>query len=337
MSAAVFIRLVLLAAIFAAVLMLNLCSGELQLSPAQLFEAIQAAFGSGQAGDTAGQILMDIRIPRALAAALVGAALGVSGYLLQSLSQNGLADPYLTGVSSGAGLAVAAAVMLGADLHFLPLISLAGGMGAAAVVVLLAKTAEGISITRLLLAGVALSAFCGALVTMLVCSGQGSSKSQSIYYWLAGTVSGSTWQQLGSAAVYVCTGSLLAFVSSKSLRLLSLGTSSARSLGLDVGKAQLLVLFAAVLLCSAAVSLGGIVGFAGLIAPYFARLLYGRDERVLILSSGISGSILVLLSDLLARTLSAVHEPPLGTLLSLVGGPFFIYLLLKREEGVARL
>ncbi len=307
------------------------------MSLSELLDSANSWLKHIDSANTANQILFDIRLPRALAAALVGAALGISGYQLQSLSNNGLADPYLTGVSSGAGLAVALSVIAGVDFGLIPMISLAGGMAAAFVVLLMAKTAKGISVSRLLLSGVALSAFCGAVITILICSGQGSLRSQGIYYWLAGSVSGKSWTDLASTGVYIAAGALLAFVTSKPLRLLSLGSDQAAALGVDVGRAQLAVLLSAILLCSSAVSLSGIVGFAGLVAPYFARQMFGRDERAHIISSAFVGAVFVLLSDLAARTLFAAHEPPLGTLLSLVGGPFFIYLLMKKEDGVYRL
>jgi iron complex transport system permease protein len=337
MPTAVFFRFILLAALLAAVVLLNLCAGEVQLTPAQVFDGLSAWAQQAGAGDPSMQILLDIRFPRALAAGLVGLALGISGYQLQSLSNNGLADPYLTGVSSGAGLAVAAAVIYGVDPGFIPVLSLAGGLAASFVVLLLSKTADGISISRLLLAGVALSAFCAAVITLLICSGQGSARSQGIYYWLAGTVSGKSWSDLANTSAYIVGGFLLALLTSKPLRLLSLGSSTAQALGVEVARTQLAVLFSAILLCSAAVSLSGIVGFAGLVSPYFARQLFGRDERAHIVSSAGIGAVLVLLSDLCARTIASGQEPPLGTLLSLIGGPFFLYLLMKREDGAYRL
>lgn len=337
------IRFILLFFVFAAVLLLNLCSGEVQLSVQEVWLALSQWWQSTvqhvsiPEASASYQILVDIRLPRALSAALVGAALGTSGYLLQSLSGNGLADPYLTGVSSGAGLAVAFSVMAGVDFGLIPLISLGGGIAASVVVMLLAKSNEGISVSRLLLAGVAISAFCSAVITLIICSGNGNIKSQGIYYWLAGTVSGRTWSELGACAAYVAVGATVALLMSKPLRVLSLGESTAASLGLSVGKAQGGILLAAILLCSAAVSLSGIVGFAGLVAPYFARKFFQRDERELICASALFGSLLVMLSDLAARTIAPGQEPPLGTLLCLVGGPFFLYLLLKREDGVYKL
>lgn len=337
MNTVVFLRFILLAALFIGVLLLNFCYGEVQLSLAEVLQALSHWASNATQTDTSFQILLDIRMPRAFAAALVGAALGISGYQLQSLSNNGLADPYLTGVSSGAGLAVAIAIIIGIDLGFIPLISLAGGLAASFVVLLLSRTSDGISVSRLLLSGVALSAFCGAIITLLICSGQGSVRSQGIYYWLAGSVSGKNWTDIGCASIYIGVGCLIALITSKPLRLLSLGSATASSLGVDVARSQLSVLFSAILLCSTAVSLSGIVGFAGLVAPYFARQLFGRDERAHIFAAAFIGSVLVLLSDLAARTLASGQEPPLGTLLSLIGGPFFIYLLMKRSDGAYRL
>ncbi|MBX9690681.1 MAG: iron ABC transporter permease [Candidatus Obscuribacterales bacterium] len=337
MKGLLFFRFLLLAAALIGILLLNLCLGEVNFSLGEVLRLILDFIQKQNSTESTMAILMDIRLPRALAACLVGASLGISGYQLQALSNNGLADPYLTGVSSGAGLAVTIAIVLGVDFAFIPALSLAGGLAASTVVLLLSKSNEKISVSRLLLCGVALSAFCGAIITMLICSGQGSVRTQGIYYWLAGSVSGKSWTEISSAGVYIAAGVVLALLTSKPLRLLSLGSSTAQSLGLEVLKAQIAVLFSAILLCSASVSLSGIVGFAGLVAPYFARQFFGRDERSHIISSAGIGACLVLLSDLAARCLSGGQEPPLGTLLSLIGGPFFLYLLYKRSEGVYRL
>lgn len=337
MRSTVLFRFILLTAVFAAVVLLNLCAGEVHLSIAEVLNGLAAGLQGNAANDTVMQILLDIRMPRVLAAGLVGLALGISGYQLQALSNNGLADPYLTGVSSGAGLAVAAGVIYGVESGYIPLLSLTGGLAASVVVLMLAKSKDGISISRLLLSGVALSAFCAAIITLLICSGQGSTRAQGIYYWLAGTVSGKSWAEVSYTSIYVAAGVLLAFITSKPLRLLSLGSVTASALGLEVTKTQLAVLFSAILLCSASVSLSGIVGFAGLVSPYFARQIFGRDERAHITSSAMIGAILVMMSDLAARTIAPGQEPPLGTLLSLIGGPFFIYLLMKKQDGVYRL
>ncbi len=324
------LRILLLLLVVSGVFLLSACLGEVQLSVAQVLETI---FSNGglNADEGVREILLQIRIPRVLTAALVGATLSVSGFLLQSLSNNYLADPYLTGVSSGAGLAVAICMIAGLNFALLPAAALIGGVVSSLIVATLAKTPAGLSIQRLLLSGVALSAVCGGLTTLLICTAGGSARAQGIYYWIAGSVGGKGWAELAPACVYAVVGIAIAFAMSKPLRLLSVGQASAASLGVNVARCQAIVLAAAVLLCGSAVSLSGLVGFVGMIAPYLARRLFGRDERVLMLASAGLGAILVMISDLAARTLTGAQELPLGTLLSLIGGPFFLFLIFHHD------
>jgi iron complex transport system permease protein len=326
----VILRILLLLLLVTGIFLLSACIGEVPVSPPQVLSAFFSTTVPAT-DDGTREILMQIRIPRVLTAALVGAALSASGFLLQSLSNNYLADPYLTGVSSGAGLAVAICMIAGANFAFLPVAALLGGIIAASIVSTLAKTATGISMQRLLLSGVALSAVCSGVTTLLICMAGGSVRAQGIYYWIAGSVGGRTWSELGPAAFYVAVGMIVAFVMSKPLRLLSVGQTSAASLGLNVARSQGVVLASAVLLCGAAVSLSGLVGFVGMIAPYLARKMFGRDERLLMFSSGVLGAALVMLSDLAARTLTGAQELPLSTLLSLIGGPFFLFLIFHHD------
>lgn len=320
---------VLLFALLAGSLLLNLCIGETSVAPG---EALALLFSSPH--DTSSPlrpVLLDIRLPRLIAAALVGCALGISGYLLQTLSRNFLADPYLTGVSSGAALAVAAVMLFALDFAFVPVAALTGGMLASVIAAGMARTAGGISVTRLLLAGIAISAICSSLITLLVTSSGEVARAQGVFYWLAGSLAGSDWAQLKASSTYIVVALAVALLISKPLRLLSLGSQSAASLGLNVARTQWIVLFTAVVLCGTAVSLSGIVGFVGLIAPQVARRLFGRDERCHIIASGAAGAVLVLISDLCARVLGHGQELPLGTLLSLVGGPFFLWMVLQRQ------
>lgn len=321
---------VLLFALLIGSFLLNLCIGETSLAPG---EAISLLLSAPQDGSSAlRSVLLDIRAPRLIAAALVGCSLGISGYLLQTLSRNFLADPYLTGVSSGAALAVATVMLFGLEFSLVPVAALGGGMLASVVAAGMARTAGGISVTRLLLAGIAISAICSSLITLLVTSSGEVARAQGVFYWLAGSLSGADWTQLKSASVYIAVALVVAMLISKPLRLLSLGSQSAASLGLDVARTQWVVLCTAVVLCGTAVSLSGIVGFVGLIAPQIARRFFGRDERSHIVASGAVGAVLVLISDLCARVLGHGQELPLGTLLSLVGGPFFLWMVLKRQD-----
>ncbi len=327
-------KIVILLLVLAGGFLLNLCLGEIFVSPSQ---ACQAVMGAPPLGLEPGiyEMLWQIRLPRLLAAFVVGTGLSISGYLLQALSRNYLADPYLTGVSSGAGLAVVLASMGSLDFALLPVAALAGGLVASLIVAFMSSTSSGLSITRLLLSGVAISAICGSLITLLLTCATGAVRAQGLLFWLSGSISGRGWAELTPAAFWVGAGTIAAFILSKPLRLLSLGSHGAAALGLNVALAQWLILATAVVLCGAAVSLSGLVGFVGLIAPYLSRQLFGRDERVHLVTTACLGGMLVLLSDLAARTLAPGQELPLGTLLSLIGAPFFLWLVLKQKgEGL---
>lgn len=324
------LRLICLVVLLWAGLTVSLCLGDVFIGPTQVKDLL---FGGRPAGDFTAlhDIIWEIRLPRLLIATTIGIALSVSGYVLQTLSRNQLADPYLTGVSSGAALAVAAGMIAGLDFSLVPVAAFAGGLAAGLIVSIMARTAGGLSVTRLLLAGVALSSVCGALITLVITQTGDASRTQGLLFWLAGGIAGRSWQELGPATVYATIGLAGAFLMSKQLRLLSLGTDGARALGLDVARAQWLLLSIAVLLCGAAVSISGLVGFVGLIAPNLSRMFFGRDERVNLIAAALIGGVLVIFSDLAARTLGQGQELPLGTLLALVGGPFFLYLVGMRK------
>ncbi|MBX9668154.1 MAG: iron ABC transporter permease [Candidatus Obscuribacterales bacterium] len=325
------VKVVLLLTVAVVALIINLSVGDVSISPQSALQAVFSPNSAQQVSASDIEIIRQIRLPRVLVAMTVGAALSVAGYLLQSLSRNHLADPYLTGVSSGAGVLVALAVSANVNFEFVPLIAFVGGLGASIIVGGLARSARGLSVTRLLLAGVGLSAICGGIITLVVTLGGDPVRAQGIFFWLAGGISGKTWEEFLPAAGYTLVGCLGALVLSKQIRLLSVGTEQAKSLGVNVDVVQWAILFVAVLLSGSAVSLAGIVGFAGLVAPHLSRNLFGRDERVQIFTSAVIGMILVMLSDLLARSLVEGQELPLSTLLSLIGGPFFLLLVARQK------
>ncbi|MGD9679918.1 MAG: FecCD family ABC transporter permease [Candidatus Obscuribacterales bacterium] len=326
------IRLVILIALAALGLLLNICVGDVRIDPLLALQSVFAPHSLPESCSTSLDIIWQIRLPRLLTAATVGAALAVSGYLLQSLSRNYLADPYLTGVSSGAGLTVALGLTFGLSFSMVPLAAFAGGLVASIVVALLSRNPTGLSMTRMLLSGVALSTICSGLITLIITNGGNPVQSQGIFFWLAGGIGGRTWDELIPAATYTVVGCLVALVLSKQIRLLSLGTQQARSLGVNVELVQMLLLAVAVLMCGAAVSVSGLVGFVGLMAPHLSRRLYGRDERVHLICAALLGIALVEMSDLAARSMVPGQELPLGTLLSLIGGPFFLWLV-SRQKG----
>lgn len=324
------VRLILLLLLVLSVLLLNLCLGDVPYSPQEVVNILLHPENGSLGG--AQQVIWQLRLPRILIGAVVGACLAVSGYILQSLSRNNLADPYLTGVSSGAGLAAAFAMICGLDFRFVPIPAFLGGLASSLTVAVLAKSPYGLSVTRLLLGGVALSAICGGIITLMLTNSSSPLQSQGISFWLGGGICGRTWAELPGATCYTVAGLVAAFLMSKQMRLLSLGVSQAQSLGVSVARTQWILLSTAVLLCGAAVSISGMVGFVGLVAPHIARKSFGRDERVQLLTSALLGVVLVLLSDLAARTLGHGQELPLGTLLALVGGPFFLWQI-SRHQG----
>ena len=328
---ALLLKILILILVVVAGMLLNICVGDVHLSPATALNTLLSPDSLPEAQSAAREIIWQIRLPRLLTAITVGAALSVSGYLLQTLSRNNLADPYLTGVSSGAGVTVAVGLSLGLSFTYVPLVAFIGGLLASLIVASLAKNPTGLSVTRMLLAGIALSTIGSGINTLVITNGSDPIKAQGIFFWLAGGISGRTWQELFPAALYTSMGVLLALVLSKQLRLLSLGPQQARSLGVNVEAVQLILLAVAVLMCGAAVSVSGLVGFVGLVAPHIARQIFGRDERVHIICTALLGIALVLVSDLAARSIASGQELPLGTLLSLIGGPFFLYLVSKQR------
>lgn len=334
------LRLTALFTFLLAGLLINVCLGEVRLLPDAALKIIASGIignhlhSSIQAppADALATMVWQIRIPRLLAAAIVGAALGTAGYLLQSLSRNYLADPYLTGVSSGAALASTLVIIAGAGFAMLPIAALAGGLAAALVVAMMARTSSGLSITRLLLGGIAVSAACSSLITMIMTGFAEGSRAHGLLYWLAGSVSGRSWPDLQMPTLYIVLATLSAMILSKPLRVLSLGSASAASLGVNVPRMQWAILLTAIVLCGSAVSLSGIVGFVGLVAPYVARSVLANDERIHIIGAATLGATLVLFSDLCARCAIPGQELPLGTLLSLLGAPFFLWLILKHKD-----
>lgn len=287
------------------------------------------------AGTDATAIVWTLRAPRVALAATVGAALAVAGFLLQGMLRNPLVDPFLTGVSAGAGAAIAVAVGIGIAAPFLPAVGFVAGLATALGVAFLARRGSGVDAERLILAGVSLSALFSAIVALaLTRLGRGSS--EEILAWLAGSLAGRGWNELLWTSPYVVAGLALAGLAVPALNALRLGSGIARAVGVDVARANWLLLGAATLLTASAVALSGIVGFVGLIVPHLARRLVGSDGRYALVASLLLGATLVPLADALSRSLIPPSEIPLGVLLAFIGVPTFLYLYL-RPAGATRL
>jgi iron complex transport system permease protein len=278
-------------------------------------------------GDVA-TIVWQLRAPRVSIAALVGAALAVSGFLLQGMLRNPLVDPFLTGISSGAALATALAIAAGIAIPFVPALGFAAGLATALAVAFLARRGSGLDAERLILAGISLSALFSAFVALAL-TRVGRASSSTILAWLAGSIAGRGWNELLWAAPYALAGIALALAVVPALNALRLGDDVARAVGLDVARANWMILSAATLLTAAAVALAGTIGFVGLIVPHLARRLLGTDGRKALVASALLGAALVPLADAASRTLWAPAEIPLGVLLAIIGVPTFLYLYLR--------
>ncbi|MCE8016215.1 iron ABC transporter permease [Halomonas sp. MCCC 1A17488] len=302
---------------------LALSVGGVPLSPHELLEVL-----AGRVDGMAAVLVMELRLPRFVAGLLVGASLGLAGQLMQTVTRNPLASPGITGVVAGASMAVVMAqVGWRVDATWLPAIGMLGGAGAAALTFLLAAR-SGFSPLMLALAGMAVTALASALVTaFLLFSG---AQAQQLYGWLAGGLQGRGWAHVGQILPWAAGGLVLSLATGRWLNLMHLEDSVARSLGGAVTLLRLGFVTLAVALTAASVAVAGPVGFIGLIAPHLVRLVAGVDQRQTLPLVALTGALLVTLSDLLARTLAAPQELPLGLFTALIGGPLFIALIRSR-------
>jgi iron complex transport system permease protein len=323
----IFLRLVGLVALVLLVCALSLLVGGTYLDPLSILSALFRH----PPGD-ATTIVWQLRLPRVAIAAVVGGALGVAGALLQGMLRNPLVDPYLTGVSAGAAAAIALAILAGVAAPVLPLLGFAAGVSTALVVAALARRGSGIDANRLILAGISLSAFFSAIVAFAIARANSIDAAQRILAWLAGSMAGRGWGDLAFEAPYLLAGLMLASLAIPALNALRVGDVRARTVGLNVARAQWTILSSASLLTAASVALAGMVGFVGLIVPHIARRTVGSDARVLLAASGLLGAALCVLADAIARSVVAPSELPIGVLLAFFGVPAFLYLYFNAER-----
>ena len=271
-------------------------------------------------------IVHNLRLPRILIATFAGMALAASGCVLQSVVRNPMADPGIIGVSSGASFVTILIMMVLPQLtNFIPLFSFVGAIVACLIINMLAFTNGEILPTRLVLAGVAVNAIFGAGTSII--SVLNSEKLGSVIMWMNGSLVGSTWTDANLMLPYVAVGLVLSIVAIPTANILQLGDDTAKSLGVNLTRSRLLLIGLAAYLAGVTVSFVGIIGFVGLVIPRISRMLVSSDYKFMLPLSIILGGLLVLVADTCARTLFIPIELPVGSLISLVGGPFFIYLL----------
>lgn len=275
-------------------------------------------------------LLWQIRVPRVVAAALVGAALGVAGALMQTVVRNPLADPGLLGVNAGAGLAAILALVLAPELTLLlPFVAFLGA--AAAVTVLLAAAwgpGRRLSPLKIILSGVAVQAILFSVIALVTFFF--ADRAPAFAAFSVGSLHGAGWSDVRLAVVPVALGLTVALLAVRPLNLLLLDDSTASGVGLEVQRVRGLASVVAALLAAAAVSIAGLVGFVGLVVPNGVRLLTGPDHRTLLPLSTVGGAALVVVADLVARMLVAPVELPVGALLALLGGPYFLFVLWRK-------
>jgi len=324
--------LTLLGACLSLALVISLGVGAVQVPVEQVLSAL---FGRPDRALRAADltIIWDLRLPRAVLAALVGAGLAGAGGAFQSMFRNPLADPFVIGASGGAALGATLAIVLAGNGPLrgvsTSLAAFVGALGAVFLVYLLAAS-SGETISALLLAGATLSTSLSAVVSLLMLLND--QKLQEIFAWLMGSFSGRSWPQLWASGPLILIGLGLLWLLARPLDALATGDDSARSLGLPLEQARVAIVCAASLVTAAAVASCGIIGFVGLIAPHIGRLLVGTGYRRLLPISALIGALMLLATDSLARSLMPPLELPVGIFTALIGGPSFLWLLRRRQQ-----
>ena len=273
-------------------------------------------------------IVYKMRLPRNILAVLVGANLAVSGVLLQSVMKNPLADPGITGVSTGASVAAIIILLVAPQFtNILPIAAFIGGAIACMLVFLMAYK-NGLKPGRIVLAGVAINTILGGVISYL--STMYSDRIQSAMLWLNGSLATKTWADVEMLFIYSIIGLIVSLLLIRSANVLQLGDDAATNLGFNVNLTRLLISVVAVFLAATSTAVVGVISFVGLIVPHISRMIMGSDHKFTIPFSIILGSMVLLVADTLGRTIGGAVEIPVGVIMSIVGGPFFLYLLRKR-------
>ncbi|MFA4857987.1 MAG: iron ABC transporter permease [Candidatus Margulisiibacteriota bacterium] len=331
------IATVTLSVILIIVCLLSILFGAVFLTPDAILNSLWCRF-SGFCSTNAyvDIIVWQIRLPRIILSALVGMMLALSGTILQGILRNPLADPYILGVSAGGSIGAALATALGLEIWLfgfssVPLLAFVFALLAVFVVYSLSNVQGKSTPQTLILAGVAVSSFAAALLSIIIIV---SGNLQTIYFWLLGSFSDATWQSVLAVLPYAAIGLVVAIYYSKDLNALLLGEETAYTLGVEVEKVRRFLLVVASLLAAAAVSVSGLVGFVGLIVPHFVRLVVGPHHKLLVPMSAVSGMLLVVVADTLARSIWSPQEIPVGIIMALIGCPFFLYLLRRKKTYI---
>ncbi|GAA3669222.1 FecCD family ABC transporter permease [Microbacterium marinilacus] len=334
-------RVALIVGLVAALAVLVLFSagtGQLYVAPLEVLGSILHAVGIDALPlpehPNGYSALWTIRFPRVAMAVFIGAALAAAGLLMQAIFGNPLAEPGVVGVSSGAALGAAATIVFG--WTFLgewttAAVAFATGLAATLLVYAMSRANGRTEVVTLVLTGIAVNAFTGAGLAFMTFLGDQQAREQ-IVFWQLGSLNGSRWEQFGIVAPIVIVGVVAAFALARRLDLLALGEKSARHLGVNVEALRIVAIVVTALLVGAAVAFAGIIAFVGLVIPHLMRMIIGPAHLPLLITSTLGGSVLLLAADLVARTAVPMADLPIGMLTSLVGGPFFFWLLRRTRS-----
>lgn len=313
-------------------------TGQLAIAPTEVLGSLLRAIGIENGWAPTDPLIEStlwvVRFPRIVMGLMVGAALAVAGAVMQAIFGNPLAEPGVVGVSSGAALGASIAITIGASVLGGPgvaVFAFLGGLVATLLVYAVARAGGRTEVVTLLLTGIAINAFAQAGIAFVLFIADSASREQ-IVFWQLGSIAGALWGQVLLVGAVAVVGTVGALLLARQLDLLALGERSARQLGVNVERLRIVAIVLVALLTGAAVAFTGIIAFVGLVVPHIIRMIIGPAHRGLIVASAVGGGALLVIADLLTRTLIAGAELPIGMLTSLVGGPFFFYLLYRQRR-----
>lgn len=304
--------------------------GPADITPAEVWTSIlhHIGFANAPASRLRDAIIWELRLPRVVVAMATGAGLALSGTVMQALTRNPLADPYLLGLSSGAALGAVLFLLAGASL-LMPVGAFLGSLGALLLALAIARLLGGATPSRAILAGICISALATAATSFLIFWSATGDSYREILSWLMGSLSGALWSDAGLVGVALLLGAPVILFNARALDAFAFGDSAAAALGIDVPRLRWTLLAATALLTGIMVSIGGAIGFVGLVVPHIVRLVLGARHRLLLPQAMLVGAIFMLWTDTAARTLFDPRELPVGIITALLGAPVFLLILLR--------
>jgi iron complex transport system permease protein len=332
---------VILLLIYAALAIVATSMGSANITPSKVLTAVLKSvpfvgqYIEGNVSSTHFLIIFMVRMPRIVMASLVGMGLSVVGASFQSLFKNPMADPYVLGISSGAALGAALAIVIElpgniATLSITTMFAFIGAAGTTILVYSIAQVRGKVTTTNLLLAGSAVSFLMSAMISIIMVFNQ--EEINKIVFWMMGSFNASSWKNIFLVAPIVIIGTVIIFIFYNDFNLMLTGDDTAKTLGVDTEKLKKLIIITSSLIMAVSVSFSGIIGFVGFLVPHMIRIIFGPNNKDLIPFSAVGGALFLLFADTVARTVASPAELPVGAVTSLIGSPFFIYLLIKMKR-----